>query len=186
MPVGGSMVFGRANNAPADPASDDEGMESAAPRRRGAGAAGVGASDEVNAAAEAAAAARLMDDEKPVEEIVGAEGEYPLLPKEHQYLYSGIGHEPKECHFGGVRNVEDSEEWQRLIISAAERKWKSCISANFRVVENHALSTCRHLYHAGKMPGKPLKFCLCGKHDTNDGRSYVLSVSLQLSANFNT
>ena len=149
-PPGLIMEFAnRDPNAAPEPDSDGEEMAAAAPRRRGAGAAGIGASDEVNAAAEAAAAAKIIDDEKHDPDIRGAEGEYPWLPDEHQWLERPEGSDVKECDFGGVEDTETSEEWKRLIISAKERTWKSCISANFRVVDNRAPSTCRHLFHAG-------------------------------------
>jgi hypothetical protein len=102
---------------------------------------------------EAAVGDGPKDDPSPEEDILGAEGEYPRLPKKHQSehaIWRERGRdEPKPCLFGGARHIKKSEEWKRLVISDKERGWKSCVSKNFRVVQNHEPNTCRHLYHAG-------------------------------------
>ena len=75
------------------------------------------------------------DDPLPAYDIKGADGEYPYLPVGHQPDYPGEpGSAEKACYWGGVRHIEGSEEWKRLVIPACERQWKCSMSANFRVV----------------------------------------------------
>jgi len=133
------MNFGRVANH-VDDDSEPEGDAPAALPRAG------GANGGVN---EAAAATGPVDDSFPSPNIKGSDGQYPLLPPEHFIRIPKEGFEPVPCRFGGVRHITGSDEWKRLEISNQERKWKSCVSANFRVVENDEPNTTRHLYHAG-------------------------------------
>jgi hypothetical protein len=139
MPV---VVRGRPGNGGGDDSDNDAAALPLPPRKQG-----------MSAEEEAAASSGPLDDPRPMYDILGADGEYPLLPQGHQWahqLVTDTGKDPlKDCLFGGARHTKTSDEWKRLVISDTEREWKSCISANFRVVGNHEPNTCRHLYHSG-------------------------------------
>ena len=126
-------------------ASFPNNQQPASAPRRGVGEDQIAAGQAAEAAKTIADVARSADDD-----IMGADGEYPSLPDEHQISYHAESFDAQRpCLFGGAKHVADSEEWKRLEISAQERAWKSCVSPNFRVVENNEPNTCRHLYHAG-------------------------------------
>jgi hypothetical protein len=141
---------------------DPEDMDGPAPKRAKKTGGGDGEAKE-------------MDDEFPPV-IQGGDGEYPRLPAEHHAQYQEEGNNPRtqDCYWGGARHIEGSEEWQRLKVAPIEFTWKSSMSANFRVVENHACNTARHFYHAG--PHMSMVFDISQQNSPDTGDKTIKTI----------